>query len=163
EARIGDIEIRGCEIVRLRIGVQELDIGDPRLPHAALGVLQHGGRDVDAEDPSSRSDTAREVDRRAAAAAADVEHLLAGANVGPVHRALAERAQLLVELALVADPFRRGALVPEGDLLGVRTGGGEWAHESLVTLPRRDANLKRPPACANSRPWERFVSPIVPV
>src|SRR5581483_12161256 len=91
---------------------------------------EHRRRDVDTEDLAARTDPSRELCRRRTAAAADVDHALAGRDRRALHRELAERAQLVVEEALETDPLRWRGLVPVPDLVGVRSGRVHARHKS---------------------------------
>src|SRR5262249_24344350 len=61
-----------------------------------------------------------DLERRVATAASDIECALTAAHGRPFHGRMAERADLLVDHGLEADPLLRVHLVPVADLLRAR-------------------------------------------
>src|SRR5438876_761526 len=123
EPRVEDVELAAGETVGLRVGVLDEDVPEAGVPRRLGGARDHPGGDVDAEDATFGPDPPRELERRVAAAAADVEHALARGDARPIHRAATERLELRIEQLLERDPLRTRGLVPVFDLLGVRAGG----------------------------------------
>ena len=124
EARVDDVEGARGKPMCLRVGVLEADVRQARRARRLGGAFEHRGGDIDAEDQPRGPDAPGEGDRRVAAAAADVDHALAGGDARPIHRALAERRDLRVDDLLEGHPLRAGGLVPVADLLGVGLGCG---------------------------------------
>jgi hypothetical protein len=77
-------------------------------------------RDVDGDDPARRADGFRQLQRRGAATAADVQHALAAADRGALAGERAERTDLRIEPFLLRHPHRPRAVVPVANHLVVR-------------------------------------------
>ena len=133
EAAHDDVELR-IEAVLLRIGLHELDVGETVGGGVLTSPLQHGRRDVDADD---RGDARGDRSTGGAAATAHVEHAVGGLELGGIENAIDERRQHGVELRFVIDPVLALGPVPVLDLVGV-------AHPT--TFPLIEALGKRNPS-----------------
>jgi len=91
----------------------------------APGDLQHGRRDVEPQHLALGADPPGELQAGVSAAAANVEHGLAGRRRQPVHRRQAEGADLPVDPVLQGRPCPSRHVVPVG-LLGLV--GGRHRH-----------------------------------
>ena len=101
----------GAEVGDLRVVESERDaVLEPRAARALRGALQHRTRDVDRRDRAPGADRLRQLQRRAAAAATDVEHALAGANRRALARQRAERTRSARRVSAAARPRRAPAL-----------------------------------------------------
>ena len=83
------------------------------------GGLQHGRRDVDTEAAAVGTKLARNGERRAAGAAADIEHVLRPLGAHRFNKPVFKRLEHLVERRLAGNPSVSGVAVPEGGLVAV--------------------------------------------
>ena len=96
---------------------------------AAAGDGQHGGGDIDAEDLAGRADQLGECQGGVAAAAADIEDVLARRGAGGGEGGIAEGADQLVRAFLFGRPAFTNRAVPVGYLQRIVTG-----HVILLSL-----------------------------
>ena len=110
-SRFGEIEILSADKPIVAISNQRED-------GTLLGQGEHGLGDVEPQDVAAGPDRRGQLERGAAAAAADVEHALAGLQRQGRLRRRADRRQRAVALLLRADPRLAALAVPVGPLLG---------------------------------------------
>jgi hypothetical protein len=120
--RIGeehDPEPRGQEIIRtwiegmhLRVGEEQLDIGQPVLGDAPARRVEHRARDIGRGDMPRRADRLGIGDRRDPGAAADIEDALAGPGRGRLQKLRAHFDMARLLHGLPPDPARPRDLVP---------------------------------------------------
>ena len=102
ESRDDEIGPSEREIEHGGVGVNEADRQVLRGALARSG--EHRLGNVEPEDLASRSHARGEVDRRRAAAAADVDHPFAGLGSSRRHQPVGNRAQHLILMLLMVDP-----------------------------------------------------------
>ena len=124
EARDERVERRRRKDMGRGVGKDEFDRQSVR--RATARSFQHRLRDVEADRAPGWADAAGDIDRRAAAAATDVEDTLARGELGAFEQRLGDRREDDVLLGVEVEPASRGDAVPVGDLLGV--GGGVRRH-----------------------------------
>ena len=100
-------------------GVGENEPGGEGFGRSLAGARQHRLGNVEAQRFASRRDPGGEIDRRVAAAAADVDDPLAGLRVRRRNEPIGDRAQHQVLLLLAVRPSLSGGLVPIFSLGGV--------------------------------------------
>ncbi len=132
EARDDHVEALVVERMGLRVGAEEL-----RRRALELGALfrecDHRLRDVDADGGGAlRSEPPRDGERRAARAAADVEHALRLVLGDGVDEQVFEWLEQPVERLLRFDPAASGAAVPKGDLFCIGLLSGVHGGSPLV-------------------------------
>ena len=136
ELRRCEIEGAGLEDVRRRVGVDELDVvGLVRGPLAR--DRKHRLRNVNPEHPAVRRDALRQLQRRTAAAATDLDDPLAGLRRGVCQQRLAQRGEESFGDGRARTPARPALGIPIGDLVGVRRHGHGPGFASLGREPGR--------------------------
>ena len=100
--------------MRRRIGDLEGRIAEPA---PARGPDQRLGN-IDTQDMPLGTDRRRELGRRAAGAAPDIEHALAGLRVGGREHDLAEARDAALDAIVGPQPHRAAGALPVGRLLG---------------------------------------------
>jgi hypothetical protein len=101
------------------VGLLPIDIGDAGRLGARLSLGQHRRGDVQRRHAAGGADDARKLQRGRAIAAADVQHLLAGARRGEGEQRIRYRRQSNVGVFLPLNPGAAAHPVPEGKLIGV--------------------------------------------
>ena len=107
----------GVEVVDR--GVGEFEPDGQVLRRALAGAREHRRRNVEAQDRAAGTDALREVDRRRAAAAADVDHAVAGLRLRRGDQPVGNRAQHLILMLLMIGPFLTCVRVPIVGLRGI--------------------------------------------
>ena len=113
EARNDPIGRRG-EPVRRGIGLQERDLTAAR--ESRCGATQHRRRHVNPDDVPAVANEVGQGEGRTAAAAADVDDLLAGSNVGAGEHRVTEWFERAIEDLLMGGPAFGRRTVPVFDL-----------------------------------------------
>ena len=122
EPRRHEVGAVGLEIIDGGVGAFEPDGQVLRRPLA--GARQHRLGNVEPEDLATRTDAGGEVDRRRAAAAADIDHAIARLWRRDRDEPVGNRAQNLILMFLVVGPSLSGAGVPILRLRGIV--GVDW-------------------------------------
>ncbi len=118
EARNEPVGADAGEIVRARVDAAKLDIEAGGRGALARPAQHHLG-DVDAEHGAFRPGFLRSLQRRVAAAAADIEHALAGRDVGGLEQQRGDWGEHAVLDVLPLGPLLAGVPIPVGRLIGV--------------------------------------------
>ena len=132
ETREREVEGARREGEGLRVGVLEAHVVHAELAGARAGPFEHRGGDVDPQHGAAGGDPFSELQTRLPAAAADVEHALAGRHLCPLDGRESERSDLLIEQGFQGHPLGSRLLVPVLDLLCVGSGRGEGHDDSLL-------------------------------
>ncbi len=115
EPRRHEIGVVGLE--RVDRGVGEFEPDGQVLGRALTGASEHRLGNVEPQDRAGGTDALRELDRRRAAAAADVDHPLAGLWRRRGDEPVGNRAQNLILMLLMVGPFWAR---DRGPVLGLR-------------------------------------------
>ena len=135
----------------MRVGGLELDRPDPGLARVLARKLKHMGIEIDAENPALAPDDPRHVQRHMAAAAADIEHMVAAPELRVFKEpqgCLAHDVGKQVEAAL--------PVLAAGDRIGVRRGAAPTGQiplrrQALARFRRKRRSRTKDAAYAFSR------------
>ena len=122
EPRDSEIGGPGREAVDGGVGKFEPDRQGAR--RALPGAREHRLGKIDAQDFAAGRDASGEVDRGRPAAAADVDHPLAGLRIRRGDEPVGNRAQHLILMFLMVGPFPPGGGIPVFGLRGIV--GVDW-------------------------------------
>ena len=119
-------------------GVGECERDRQVLRRSLAGARQHRRRNIEAQDRAGWADALRELDRRRAAAAADVDHAVAGLRIRHGDQPVGNRAEHLILVLLVLGPLLTGVRVPIVGLRGI-VGVDRRSGHGVSSLGRQDA------------------------